>query len=132
MATVELAIYDLTMGMAKQMAAPLAGLLDGKTVEMVPHTGVVFGREIVYAGGVLSQPIATVEAGMGRKPNQIERLGTTTKTEAKSKLFCGASRTSGRHELRPVGAQLQQLLGARRPIFVAVRSRAGFWTSRAR
>ena len=35
MATVELAIYDLTMGMAKQMAAPLAGLLDGKTVEMV-------------------------------------------------------------------------------------------------
>ena len=69
MATVELAIYDLTMGMAKQMAAPLAGLLDGKSVEMVPHTGVrVFGREIVYAGGVLSQPIATVEAGMGRKP----------------------------------------------------------------
>ena len=44
MATVELAIYDLTMGMAKQMAAPLAGLLDGKSVEMVPHTGVrVFG-----------------------------------------------------------------------------------------
>ena len=34
MATVELAIYDLTMGMAKQMAAPLAGLLDGKSVEM--------------------------------------------------------------------------------------------------
>ena len=31
MATVELAIYDLTMGMAKQMAAPLAGLLDGKS-----------------------------------------------------------------------------------------------------
>ena len=88
MATVELAIYDLTMGMAKQMAAPLAGLLDGKSVEMVPHTGVrVFGREIVYAGGVLSQPIATVEAGMGRKPNQIERLGTTTKTEAEVQTF---------------------------------------------
>ena len=88
MATVELAIYDLTMGMAKQMAAPLAGLLDGKSVEMVPHTGVrVFGREIVYAGGVLSQPIATVEAGMGRKPNQIERLGTTTKTEAEVQAF---------------------------------------------
>ena len=88
MATVELAIYDLTMGMAKQMAAPLAGLLDGKTVEMVPHTGVrVFGREIVYAGGVLSQPIATVEAGMGRKPNTVERLGTTTKTEAEVQAF---------------------------------------------
>ena len=88
MATVELAVYDLTMGMAKQMAAPLAGLLDGKTVEMVPHTGVrVFGREIVYAGGVLSQPIATVEAGMGRKPNTIERLGTTTKTEAEVQTF---------------------------------------------
>ena len=88
MATVELAIYDLTMGMAKQMAAPLAGLLDGKTVEMVPHTGVrVFGREIVYAGGVLSQPIATVEAGMGRKPNTVERLGTTTKTEAEVQQF---------------------------------------------
>ncbi len=88
MATVELAIYDLTMGMAKQMAAPLAGLLDGKSVEMVPHTGVrVFGREIVYAGGVLSQPISTVEAGMGRKPNTIERLGTTTKTEAEVQQF---------------------------------------------
>ena len=88
MATVELAIYDLTMGMAKQMAAPLAGLLDGKSVEMVPHTGVrVFGREIVYAGGVLSQPIATVEAGMGRKPNTVERLGTTTKTEAEVQAF---------------------------------------------
>ena len=74
--------------MAKQMAAPLAGLLDGKSVEMVPHTGVrVFGREIVYAGGVLSQPIATVEAGMGRKPNTIERLGTTTKTEAEVQQF---------------------------------------------
>ena len=88
MATVELAIYDLTMGMAKQMAAPLAGLLDGKTGEMVPHTGVrVFGREIVYAGGVLSQPIATVEAGMGRKPNQIERLGTTTKPRPSPNFF---------------------------------------------
>mmetsp|Transcript_3726 Transcript_3726/g.9175 ORF Transcript_3726/g.9175 Transcript_3726/m.9175 type:complete len:557 (+) Transcript_3726:193-1863(+) len=88
MATVELAIYDLTMGMAKQMAAPLAGLLDGKSVEMVPHTGVrVFGREIVYAGGVLSQPISTVEAGMGRKPNSVERIGTTTKTEAEVQQF---------------------------------------------
>jgi ubiquilin len=41
----------------------------------------------VYAGGVLSQPIATVEAGMGRKPNTVERLGTTTKTEAEVQQF---------------------------------------------
>jgi len=88
MATVELAIYDLTGGMARQMAAPLAGLLDGKSVDMVPHTGVrVFGQEIVYAGGVLSQSIAQVEAGMDRKPNKIERLGTTTKTEAEIQAF---------------------------------------------
>ena len=47
----------------------------------------VFGQEIVYAGGVLSQSIAQVEAGMGRKPNKIERLGTTTKTEAEIQAF---------------------------------------------
>ena len=41
----------------------------------------------MYAGGVLSQPIATVEAGMGRKPNTVERLSTTTKTEAEVQQF---------------------------------------------
>ena len=67
---------------------------------------------------VLSQPIATVEAGMGRKPNQIVALRDHDQNR-------GRSPNGDEHlllpvdggELRPVGAQLQQLLGARRPIF---------------
>ena len=81
MATVELAIYDLSGGIARTLSQNMGPLLNGKTVEMVPHTGVrVFGHEFVYSGGIRMQAAADIERSMGRAPVRIEALGTTTKT----------------------------------------------------
>ncbi|KAJ1448189.1 PPPDE putative peptidase domain-containing protein, partial [Pelagophyceae sp. CCMP2097] len=79
---VSLALYDLSNGMALQMSRQFA-LLEGRTIEMIPHTGVrLHGKEYFFGGGVQALPPATVERTFGRKPVRIERLGTTDRTAA--------------------------------------------------
>ena len=82
MAPVELAIYDLSGGAAKEMSASMGALLDNKTVELVPHTGVrVFGREVVFSGGIRAQDPTQVVEAMGHGPVRVEAMGETSKTE---------------------------------------------------
>ncbi|KAH8054749.1 Lys63-specific deubiquitinase [Aureococcus anophagefferens] len=82
MAPVELAIYDLSGGAAKEMSASMGALLDNKTVELVPHTGVrVFGREVVFSGGIRAQDPTQVVEAMGHGPVRVEAMGDTAKTE---------------------------------------------------
>ena len=78
---VDLAIYDLSGGLAAQLSSSMGALLNGKQVDLVPHTGVrVFGHEFVFSGGIRMQAASAIEASMGRAPVRVEALGTTTKT----------------------------------------------------
>ena len=60
----------------------MGALLDNKTVELVPHTGVrVFGREVVFSGGIRAQDPTQVVEAMGHGPVRVEAMGETSKTE---------------------------------------------------
>ncbi|XP_071498139.1 uncharacterized protein [Diadema antillarum] len=72
---VNLYIYDLTKGLAKQ----LSQVLLGKQLDGIWHTGiVVYGREYFFGGGGIEscRPCGTI---LGQ-PTQVHRLGTTQVT----------------------------------------------------
>ena len=71
---VRLRVYDLSMGMARQMSQQLTG----QQFDLIPHTGIeVYGIEYFFGGGVQSLPPATVEATFGMKPCEVVDLGET-------------------------------------------------------
>lgn len=66
---VELYVYDLSMGMARELSASLTGV----QIDAIYHTGIVFGGvEYTYDGGVQA-----VRPGTPTRPMQIVRLGET-------------------------------------------------------
>ena len=71
---VRLRVYDLSLGMAKQVSLQLVG----KQFDLIPHTGIeVYGTEYFFGGGVQALPPATVEATFGLKPCEVVELGRT-------------------------------------------------------
>ena len=71
---VRLRVYDLSMGLARQMSQQLVG----QQFDLIPHTGIeVYGIEYFFGGGVQQLPPATVEATFGMKPVEVLELGKT-------------------------------------------------------
>ncbi len=72
--TVQLYIYDLTYGMARQLSFALLG----KQLDAVYHTSIVMeGVEYVYDGGLTSMKAGTSHLG---HPQEIKDLGKTHKS----------------------------------------------------
>eukprot|EP00640_Fibrocapsa_japonica_P004646 CAMPEP_0113951818 /NCGR_PEP_ID=MMETSP1339-20121228/88052_1 /TAXON_ID=94617 /ORGANISM="Fibrocapsa japonica" /LENGTH=140 /DNA_ID=CAMNT_0000960199 /DNA_START=28 /DNA_END=446 /DNA_ORIENTATION=+ /assembly_acc=CAM_ASM_000762 len=72
---VQLAIYDLSQGMARQLSAGILGMqIDG-----IWHTGlIVYGREYFFGGGIQSMPHESFVASHGGfRPIEIKSLGST-------------------------------------------------------
>lgn len=75
---VTLHVYDLSMGMARQMS----GMLLGVTIDLIPHTGIVIsGLEYFYGGGPQVLPTAQVPMMFGLSPVERVTLGTTSRTK---------------------------------------------------
>ena len=72
---VELALYDLSKGVAQWVPASLLG---GHTFDGVWHSGIrVFGKEFWFGGVILESEFADVPFGA---PTKVLRLGTTLRT----------------------------------------------------
>jgi hypothetical protein len=68
---VELYVYDLSQGLARQLSSQFLS----KVIEAIWHTGVgVYGQEYFFGGGIQSVPVKQSPYG---KPVQVAELGTT-------------------------------------------------------
>ncbi|CEL91836.1 unnamed protein product [Vitrella brassicaformis CCMP3155] len=76
--SVQLRVYDLSQGMARQMSLPLLGM----QIDYLPHTGLhVFGREYFFGGGIQVLTPSEVESTYGMRPVEIIPLGDTEVAE---------------------------------------------------
>ena len=77
MAPVQLAIYDLSHGMASSLSLQFVGT----QIDLIPHSGViVFGEEIFFGGGIQRTPHAQFTSSHNIQPQTIIDLGETTKS----------------------------------------------------
>jgi hypothetical protein len=84
MVRVELAVYDLTQG----MAAALSQQFLGQRIDGVWHTGVVvFGFEYFFGGGIQKLPTGVFTSMQGMRPVQMLDMGETIKTRAELEAF---------------------------------------------
>lgn len=80
-AEVQLNVYDLSQGMARQMSP----MLLGKQIDGIWHTGVVaFGTEYYFGGGICADAPGTTPYGM---PVETVQLGNTSKTQGEFLAF---------------------------------------------
>ena len=86
MVRVEVAVYDLSNGLARVMSQSVVG----KQVDIIPHTGVVVdwggGRRLEYffGGGICVTPAG---AAVPMEACEVLDLGTTSKSEAELLAF---------------------------------------------
>lgn len=74
---VQLAIYDLSQGMARQLSAQFLG--PSHQIDAIPHTGVIcYGLEYFFGGGIqCEEPSQLVNFRGGRKVAPVEIDNTT-------------------------------------------------------
>jgi len=87
-AKVELAIYDLSMGMARAMSAQFLG--PENALDMIPHSGIlVFGKEYYFGGGIQSDDPSVFRRSHGNlQPMQVLTVGYTDKSKAEFDAWC--------------------------------------------
>lgn len=84
---VQLAIYDLSRGMARQLSSQFLG--GGIVLDAIPHTGlIVYGREWYYGGGIQSEHPQQFRANTGLHPMQIIVLGRTRISQNQFEAWC--------------------------------------------
>ena len=92
---VQLAIYDLSMGMARNLSAQFLG--PQHAIEIIPHTAIIaFGKEYYFGQGIDWCSPAEFRASRGIHPIDIQSLGYTNVTEHEFEAWCHAQTASGR------------------------------------
>jgi len=87
---VELAVYDLSRGMALVLSPQLLG----EAIDGIWHTGlVVFGKEWFFGGGIQVLPRGQFAVSNGLHPLRYENLGDTSRTEPELLSFLGTIRS---------------------------------------
>jgi len=101
---VNLAIYDLSKGMARNMSAQLLG--PEYAIEIIPHTAILaFGKEYYFGQGIEWGSPHEFRSTRGIQPIDIQPLGHTTCTEQQFEDWCRAQAASG-----SFGAQAYDLI----------------------
>lgn len=78
MVKVELAVYDLSRGMAASMSQQLLG----QRIDAIYHTGiVVYGNEYYFGGGIQVSQFGSFSASQGLYPIQMLDMGETTQSK---------------------------------------------------
>ncbi|KAL3794992.1 hypothetical protein ACHAW5_002161 [Stephanodiscus triporus] len=86
---VHLAIYDLSMGMARNLSAQFLG--PQHAVEIIPHTAILaFGKEYYFGQGIAWCSPHEFRLSRGINPIDIHPLGHTTCTEQEFESWCRA------------------------------------------
>lgn len=82
--TVQLAVYDLSRGMAQSMSQAILG----QRIDGIWHTGIVaFGKEYYFGGGIQVSPWGVFAQSNNMPPVQVLDMGTTTKTQVELETY---------------------------------------------
>ena len=77
MPTVQLAIYDISGGLARSLSLQFVGT----QIDLIPHTGVIIdGVEHFFGGGLQRQHHATFTSSHGIRPVEVKEMGATSKS----------------------------------------------------
>mmetsp|Transcript_17424 Transcript_17424/g.32655 ORF Transcript_17424/g.32655 Transcript_17424/m.32655 type:complete len:498 (+) Transcript_17424:207-1700(+) len=91
---VQLAIYDLSMGMARGLSAQFLG--PQHAVEIIPHTAIIaYGKEYYFGQGIEWCSPHEFRATRGIHPIDIQPLGHTACTEQQFEEWCRAQAANG-------------------------------------
>jgi len=87
--TVQLVLYDLSQGMARNLSAQFLGGPE-HAIDLIPHTGiVVFGKEYFFGGsGIAVEDPIYFRSSRNMHPISIETLGTTTVSKNEFEDWC--------------------------------------------
>jgi hypothetical protein len=97
MSNVQLVIYDLSHGMARQLSAQFLGGPQ-YAIDVIPHTAlVVYGREYYFGGGIQHQDPLQFRRVTGMHPMQTLVLGKTSVSRTEFELWCETATRSGRY-----------------------------------
>lgn len=84
MVRVQLALYDLSNGLASQMSQAILG----QRIDGIWHTGlVVYDTEYYFGGGIQRLPIGMFTASNGLRPVQMIALGETQKSQSELEQY---------------------------------------------
>lgn len=96
---VQLAIYDLSHGMASTLSLSLLG--PDHSIPIVPHTGIlIYGREYYFGGnGIESSDPHHFRSTRGLNPLEVKHLGTTNVSRSQFEDWCRSHRIGGSNGL---------------------------------
>jgi hypothetical protein len=93
---VQLAIYDLSRGMARNLSAQFLG--PEFAIDTIPHTGiVVFGKEYFFGGGIQSEDPSLFRRNSGLFPIETQTLGRTTVNKTQFEQWCQSVMQNGQY-----------------------------------
>jgi hypothetical protein len=93
---VQLAIYDLSRGMARNLSTQFLG--PQFAIDAIPHTGiVVFGREYFFGGGIQSEEPSLFRRSTGMFPIETRSLGRTTINKMQFEQWCQRVMQNGQY-----------------------------------
>eukprot|EP00957_Ditylum_brightwellii_P200999 15322076-Ditylum_brightwellii.AAC.1 len=91
---VQLAIYDLSGGMARSLSTQFLG--PDHAIEIIPHTAiVVYGLEYYFGSGIASTPPTVFRQSRQIYPIQITTLGRTHLSKEQFESWCATVAMSG-------------------------------------
>lgn len=91
---VHIAIYDLSMGMAKSMSAQFLG--PQHAIDIIPHTAIVaFGKEYFFGRGIECCHPQEFRMTRGIQPIEIKSLGHTSCTRSEFEAWCRVQGQNG-------------------------------------
>lgn len=92
---VELAVYDLSRGMAGQLSTQFLGT----RIDIIPHTGIlIYGREYFFGGaGIQHEDPNQFRQMRGIYPVQVISLGTTSVSREEFHAWCRSCVNSGKY-----------------------------------
>uniref|UniRef100_A0A7S1ZAS5 PPPDE domain-containing protein n=1 Tax=Trieres chinensis TaxID=1514140 RepID=A0A7S1ZAS5_TRICV len=84
---VQLAIYDLSRGMARSLSSQFLG--PAHSIDIIPHTAILaFGREYYFGGGIQSADPGEFRRYSGIFPIEVQSLGRTSVTKEEFDAWC--------------------------------------------
>jgi len=93
---VELAVYDLSRGMARQLSAQFLG--PQFAIDIIPHTAIlVYGREYYFGGGIQNVDPHYFRQMRGIQPIRIMSLGSTSVSRDEFHAWCRNCTNSGEY-----------------------------------